>query len=177
MSAVTQLYFQIVEENNMFRPFSEWAIIRLRLEYRTKLVYCNVDIKNGGTRFRFKMFREVCSYEYIYRLWNVRWLRLYLSCLLEVIDTWAGVVFVRFKLLFYTRNNSIPKFIFRLSRFPVYRRSGLGRFYCINSGFGGLLVSMMASGTQDRGFAPDRSRRIFPARKIHSMPSFEGEVK
>jgi hypothetical protein len=25
-------------------------------------------------------------------------------------------------------NNSVPKFIFRLSRFPVYRGSGLGRF-------------------------------------------------
>jgi hypothetical protein len=48
MSVVTQLYFQIVEENNyMFRPFCEWAIIRLRLEYRRKLVYYNVDIKNG----------------------------------------------------------------------------------------------------------------------------------
>jgi hypothetical protein len=40
------------------------------------------------------------------------------------------------------------------------------------SGFGGLAVSMLASGTQDRGFAPNRSRRIFPAGKIHSMPSF-----
>ena len=29
------------------------------------------------------------------------------------------------------RNNSVPKFIFRLSRFPVYRGSVLGRFYCI----------------------------------------------
>ena len=28
------------------------------------------------------------------------------------------------------RNNSVPKFIFRLSRFPVYRGSVLGRFYC-----------------------------------------------
>jgi hypothetical protein len=31
---------------------------------------------------------------------------------------------------------------------------------------------MLASGTQDHGFAPDRSRRIFPAGKIHSMLSF-----
>jgi hypothetical protein len=31
---------------------------------------------------------------------------------------------------------------------------------------------MLASGTQDRGFAPDRSRRIFSDGKIHSMPSF-----
>jgi hypothetical protein len=29
------------------------------------------------------------------------------------------------------------------------------------SGFGGLGVCVLASGTQDRGFAPDRSRRIF----------------
>ena len=27
-------------------------------------------------------------------------------------------------------NNSVPKFIFRLSRFPVYRGCVLGRFYC-----------------------------------------------
>jgi hypothetical protein len=31
---------------------------------------------------------------------------------------------------------------------------------------------MLASGTQDRGFDPDQSRRIFPAGEIHSMPSF-----
>jgi hypothetical protein len=36
---------------------------------------------------------------------------------------------------------------------------------------------MLASGTQDRGFAPDRSRRIFPAGKIHSMPSVGRESK
>jgi hypothetical protein len=53
MYVVTQLYFQIVEEiNYMFRPFSGWAIIRLRLEYRRKLIYYNVDIKNGETRSR-----------------------------------------------------------------------------------------------------------------------------
>jgi hypothetical protein len=40
------------------------------------------------------------------------------------------------------------------------------------SDFRGLVVSMLASGTQYRGFAPDRSRRIFPAGKIYSMPSF-----
>jgi hypothetical protein len=46
-----------------------------------------------------------------------------------------------------------------------------------SSGFGGLGVSMLASGAQDRGFAPDQSRRIFPAGKIHSMPSFGRESK
>jgi hypothetical protein len=61
MSVVTELYFQIVEENYMFRPFSGWAIIRLRLEYRRKHIYYNVDIKNGGTRSRFTMFGEVRS--------------------------------------------------------------------------------------------------------------------
>jgi hypothetical protein len=42
----------------------------------------------------------------------------------------------------------------------------------VSSVFGGLGVSMLASSPKDRGFAPDRSRRIFPAGKIHSMPSF-----
>jgi len=39
------------------------------------------------------------------------------------------------------------------------------------SGFGGLVVSVLASGTQNRGFKPCRSRRIFRAKKIG------GEVK
>jgi hypothetical protein len=39
------------------------------------------------------------------------------------------------------------------------------------------MVSMLASGTQDRGFAPERSRRIFSVEKILSMSSFGGEVK
>ena len=41
------------------------------------------------------------------------------------------------------------------------------------SGFGGLVVSMLASGTRVRGFEPGRSRWIF----FLSMPSFGGEVK
>jgi hypothetical protein len=45
------------------------------------------------------------------------------------------------------------------------------------SGLGGLAVSMLPSGTQDRGFEPGRSRRIFSGVKIHSMPSFRMEVK
>jgi hypothetical protein len=71
MAVVRQPYFKIVEENNyMFRPFSGWDIVRLRLEYRRKLIYYNVDIKNGGRRSRFTMFGEVCSY--IYAMWNLR---------------------------------------------------------------------------------------------------------
>jgi hypothetical protein len=45
------------------------------------------------------------------------------------------------------------------------------------SSFGGLVVSMLASGTQDRGFASCRSRRIFSGKKILSISSFGKEVK
>ena len=44
-------------------------------------------------------------------------------------------------------------------------------------GFGGLVVSMLASGTQFLGFKPGRSRWIFTGVKILSMPSSGGEVK
>jgi hypothetical protein len=38
--------------------------------------------------------------------------------------------------------------------------------------FGGLVVSMLASGTQDHGFAPGRSRRIFRSKiSSASLPS------
>jgi hypothetical protein len=47
----------------------------------------------------------------------------------------------------------------------------------IYGGFGGPVVNTLASGTQDRGFAPGRSRRIFRAKQILSMPSFGREVK
>jgi hypothetical protein len=39
------------------------------------------------------------------------------------------------------------------------------------------VVSMLASGIQDHGFAPSRSRQVFRAKKILSMPSFGKEVK
>jgi hypothetical protein len=45
------------------------------------------------------------------------------------------------------------------------------------SGFGGLVVSMLSSGTQVRGFKPSRSCQIFRGEKILSLPSFGGEVK
>jgi hypothetical protein len=35
---------------------------------------------------------------------------------------------------------------------------------------------MLVSGTQDRGFAPGQSRRIFWVKKFLSMPSFGREV-
>jgi hypothetical protein len=44
-----------------------------------------------------------------------------------------------------------------------------------HSGFGGLLVSMLASGTQDRGFEPGRSRLIFQAKKSTAFLPSEGK--
>jgi hypothetical protein len=52
------------------------------------------------------------------------------------------------------------------------------KFVTIHSdGFGGLVVSMLASGSLVRGFRPGRSRWIFTSVKILSMPSVGGEVK
>jgi hypothetical protein len=47
----------------------------------------------------------------------------------------------------------------------------------MKSGFDGLGVRVLASGTQVRGFKPGRSRRIFKGGKIFSTPSFGKEVK
>jgi hypothetical protein len=47
---------------------------------------------------------------------------------------------------------------------------------CNKSGFGGLGVSVLASGTQVRGFKSGRSRRIFKGVKILSTRSFGREV-
>jgi hypothetical protein len=46
-----------------------------------------------------------------------------------------------------------------------------------NSGFAGLGVSLLASGTQVRWFKPGRSRRIFKGGKILSTLSFGRDVK
>jgi hypothetical protein len=46
-----------------------------------------------------------------------------------------------------------------------------------NDSFGGLIVSMLASGTQGCGFKPGRSCWIFTDVKILSIPSSRGEVK
>ena len=48
-------------------------------------------------------------------------------------------------------NNSVPKFILRLSRFPVYRGSVLGRFYCISTlKSNSLCMSAVARGSSWR---------------------------
>jgi hypothetical protein len=44
-----------------------------------------------------------------------------------------------------------------------------------SSGFGGLVVSMLASGTQVRGFKPDQSRPIFRVKKSSACLPSEGK--
>jgi hypothetical protein len=47
----------------------------------------------------------------------------------------------------------------------------------ILSGFGGLVVSKLASGTQHRGFEPGRSRQIFWAKKSTVCLPSEGKYE
>jgi hypothetical protein len=77
-------------------------------------------------------------------------------------------------------NNVILTFIFP----EIYLRSGGNqkndyRMSVLREkdGFGGLVVSMLASGTQVRGFKPGRRCWIFTGVKILSMPSSGGAVK
>ena len=51
------------------------------------------------------------------------------------------------------------------------------RIYPQTDGFGGLVVSMLASGNKVCRFKPGRSRWIFTGVKILSMPSSGEEVK
>jgi hypothetical protein len=43
------------------------------------------------------------------------------------------------------------------------------------SAFGGLVVSMLASATQDRGFEPSQSRQIFRVKKSTACLPSEGK--
>jgi hypothetical protein len=47
--------------------------------------------------------------------------------------------------------------------------------YRLSSGFGGLVVSMLTSGTQDHGFEPGRSHQIFWAKKSTACLPSEGK--
>jgi hypothetical protein len=59
---------------------------------------------------------------------------------------------------------------------PTSRRSILLLSFHLRQGrgFGGILVSMLASDTQDCGFAPGRSHRIFRAKKSSACLPSEG---
>jgi hypothetical protein len=60
-------------------------------------------------------------------------------------------------------------------RWYCFTSPGSASFCWLRGGFGGLVVSMLACGTQDCGFEPKPSD--FSGEKIHSMPSFGGEIK
>jgi hypothetical protein len=47
--------------------------------------------------------------------------------------------------------------------------------FVFHSGFGGLVVSMLVSGTQDRGFVPGRNRWIFLAKNSSACLRWEGK--
>jgi hypothetical protein len=94
MAVETQLYLKIVEEvNYMFRPFSGWGIVRLKLEYPRKLIHYNVDYTSRmGERDLVLQWLGRCiamytrcgicgSYDFICRVF----------C--RFVDMWAGVVF------------------------------------------------------------------------------------
>jgi len=57
----------------------------------------------------------------------------------------------------------------------VYNEISYG--YCVNNRLRWSRGSVLAFGTQVRGFKPGRSRRIFKGEKIFSTPSFGREVK
>jgi len=62
----------------------------------------------------------------------------------------------------------------RYLRFRNYV-SIIKKFSNVMSGFGGLEVSVWAFGTRVRGFKPDRSRRIFRAKKSSARLPSEGK--
>jgi hypothetical protein len=59
--------------------------------------------------------------------------------------------------------------VHRTGPFTVFGITGV-------SGFGGLVVSVLAPGTQDRGFKPGRRRRIFRAKKSLARLPSEGKL-
>jgi hypothetical protein len=76
----------------------------------------------------------------------------------------------------------LPYLLLRLLQASAFmchllRASGILLSYLKGRGFGGVVVSMPASGTQDRVFEPRPKPSDFSGEKIHSMPSFGGEVK
>jgi hypothetical protein len=63
-----------------------------------------------------------------------------------------------------------------LREVPILRQGVFGQtVHCDVSGLGGLVVSILASGTQDRGFKPGRNRRIFRAKKSSACLPSEGK--
>jgi hypothetical protein len=64
---------------------------------------------------------------------------------------------------------------FSSSKLTLFKNTVCVALIAGEDSFGGLMVSMLASGTQGRGFKLGRSRWIFMDVKILSMPSSGGE--
>jgi hypothetical protein len=74
----------------------------------------------------------------------------------------------------------VEAFVFVLQLRSGRLMSQCALMYCVgandnHSSFGGLVVSMLASGTQDRGFEPGQSRQIFRAKKSTAFLPSEGK--
>ena len=65
--------------------------------------------------------------------------------------------------------------LLRPSSFTQSNTNNFISILCFNSSFGGLGVSVLASGTRVHGFKPGRSRRIFRAKKDSARPPSEGK--
>jgi hypothetical protein len=135
MYVVTQLYFQIVEENKHVSALF-WVghhQAETRISEKTHILQCGHQ--EWGTRSRFTMFGEVCSY--ICAMWNLRWLRLCLSCPLYV---HRHVGWSRLWKLFW----SVLSWLGRLHRWWLWRRQ-LGLWSnCLQKGGGGRLDKWMS---------------------------------
>jgi hypothetical protein len=93
----------------------------------------------------------------------------------------SSVVIFSFMIFFYLYPATYPReklhFTFLEWTFIILSLLLCSKFSPDVDGFGGLVVSMLASGTQGHGFKPSRSRWIFTCIKILRMPSSGGEVK
>jgi hypothetical protein len=82
-------------------------------------MYCftvlSTDVNFGTNTVALKILCLLCITHKITRFSQV-----YLRKRFPKIIPFPRSVVFRFKVLFYMGNNSVPKFIFRLSRFPVY---------------------------------------------------------
>ena len=104
-------------------------------------------------------------------------------CLCGCKIKWSVNTFGSFALLFFldselvtiSKKHAIDASIWNV---PIHvLRNTHWTFTLYLDGFSGLVVTMLAYGTQVCGFKPGRSRWIFTAVKILSMPSSGGEVK
>ena len=69
-------------------------------------------------------------------------------------------------------NNSVPKFIFRLSRFPVYRGSVLGRFYCTSKPKLHIVMEVRQRGRGVRQWGVQADGSLFPE-EMHTASEYE----